>query len=255
MTEFLTTHGTAHHIERIIQESTQNLVLVSPYLKLSEIFFDRIKDADKRGIKIVIIYGKDELKPAEKAKLEQLKNISTYFSKNLHAKCYFNENKMVITSMNMYDFSEKNNIEMGVLLTRQSDENAFKSALNEVEYIVRSSEIKTKNKPADSPLPSTHKEKPNSSISHQDTVKPSLATYLIGALSSMLAKSTLDAYCIRCHTKIHFDPYRPLCDNCYPGWARYQNPSYPEQFCHACGRPSNTTKDKPLCSSCYSKLG
>ncbi len=35
-------------------------------------------------------------------------------SQNLHAKCYLNEKAAIITSMNLYDFSQVNNNEMGV---------------------------------------------------------------------------------------------------------------------------------------------
>jgi len=65
MAEFLTTSGTSHHIENIIMEAKQKLLLVSPYLKLSKTLHERLKDASERGVKIKIIYGKDELKPNE----------------------------------------------------------------------------------------------------------------------------------------------------------------------------------------------
>jgi HKD family nuclease len=111
MAEFLTTSGTSHHIENIIMEARQKLFLVSPYLKLSKTLHERLKDASDKGVKIKIIYGKDELKPNESSSLAKLKNVELYYFENLHAKCYFNEIKMVITSMNMYEFSEKTNRE------------------------------------------------------------------------------------------------------------------------------------------------
>jgi phosphatidylserine/phosphatidylglycerophosphate/cardiolipin synthase-like enzyme len=113
MAEFLTTTGVSHHIENIIKTAKKNLYLISPYLKLTKNFYERLKDASDRGVVIEIYYGKNELDFTEKQKLNQLRNVQLFFSANLHAKCFYNEETMVITSMNMYEFSEKNNREMG----------------------------------------------------------------------------------------------------------------------------------------------
>ena len=43
---------------------------------------------------------------------------------------------MVVTSMNLYDFSEQNNREMGVLATRQEDEEFFKEAVREANMMI-----------------------------------------------------------------------------------------------------------------------
>lgn len=125
MAEFLTTRGISHHIEDLIIKCKTKLVLVSPYLKLSQLFYQRLKDAATRGVRITIVYGKKELKPEEEGRLAELQNIQVYYFKDLHAKCYFNETKMVITSMNMYEFSEINNREMGVLIDRATDKKLF----------------------------------------------------------------------------------------------------------------------------------
>jgi len=150
MAEFLTTNGTSYHIENIIIGAEKKLVLVSPYLQISKTFYERLKDASKKNVEIKIIFGKDELKPNEKNSLAELKSLELLFFENLHAKCYFNEKEMVITSMNMYEFSEKNNREMGVFLTKENDSDIFKKAINETHSIVESSEIiqleKTKRK-------------------------------------------------------------------------------------------------------------
>ena len=113
MAEFLTTRGTSHQIENIIMEAKGKLILLSPFLQLSKTLFERLKDASKKGVKIKIIYCKDEFNPNEKNSLAELTNVELFFHENLHAKCYFNETKMVITSMNMYQFSENNNYRSG----------------------------------------------------------------------------------------------------------------------------------------------
>jgi len=253
MAEFLTTHDTAAKIESIIRNSNQKLVLVSPYLQLSKAFFDRLKDADERGVQIIIIYGKDELRPTEKSQLGKLRNLSLGFCANLHAKCYYNEDNMVITSMNMYEFSEKNNREIGVLIKSQDDTDVFKDAVREVQSIWRSS-VKEEGKSLDySKEPTTQLKQDKKLPIVPSNEKLGVKDMLMGALSTILAGEKLDAYCIRCGDRLPFDPYRPLCDECYWSWAVYQNQSYPEHYCHSCGKQRKTTKAKPLCTSCFSK--
>ena len=130
MAEFLTTNGISYQIENIIIDAKSKLFLVSPFLQLSKTLFERLKDASNKGVKIKIIYGKDDLKPNEKNSLAELTNVELYYFQNLHAKSYFNEFKMVITSMNMYEFSEKNNREMGVLIDAVNDKLLYEKASN-----------------------------------------------------------------------------------------------------------------------------
>ena len=139
MAEFLTTKGTAYHLENIIKDAKKKLVLVSPYLQISQTFYERLKDASKKGVSTKIIYGKDELNNSEKKSISELENVELFFFQNLHAKCYFNENNMIITSMNMYAFSEVTNREMGVLINRTKDSELFQNAINETFSIIQSS--------------------------------------------------------------------------------------------------------------------
>ena len=58
---FLTTSGVAAALEDLTRDARRQLVLVTPYLKLSANFADRLADADARGVEITLVYGKDEL--------------------------------------------------------------------------------------------------------------------------------------------------------------------------------------------------
>ncbi|MFD0976819.1 phospholipase D family protein [Salinimicrobium gaetbulicola] len=139
MAKFLTTAGNSFYIEQIIIKSVKSLTLVTPYLKLSRNLLERLSDAQKEGVRITLIYGKNELAPKEKKNLFSFKNIEIYFCQNLHAKCYHNENSMIISSMNLYEFSEKNNREMGLLIERNKDHEIFDDTLREIESIKNSS--------------------------------------------------------------------------------------------------------------------
>ena len=220
MAKFLTTRGTSSQIEDIINSAKNRLVLISPFLQLSETLFQTLKGADRRKVKITLVHGKRELKPEERSQLKQLDNLSLRFLENLHAKCFFNEEHMVITSMNLYDFSEQNNREMGVLLSTKDDGDVFRDAVKEAKLIVESSTIDNLGK---------HKE-----VSYHPRTKQK-------------------GYCIRCGIPISYDLNRPLCPDCFSEWVVWQNPYYEEHCCHTCGKPAPTSRAKPLCFSCYNK--
>jgi hypothetical protein len=139
MAKFLTTVANSYNIEEIIKKSKKQLTLVTPYLKLSTNILERILDANGRGVKISLIYGKNELSKSERTKLNLLSNIEVFFLENLHAKCYHNENTMIISSMNLYEFSERNNREMGILIDYVQDEDIFKDTLDEIKSIKNAS--------------------------------------------------------------------------------------------------------------------
>jgi hypothetical protein len=136
MPQFLTTSGTSHLIEDIIIRAKTELVLITPYLKLSRILLERLTEANNRGVPIKLVYGKVDLHPGEKKHLEALSNLELFFLENLHAKCYHNGMTLIVSSMNLYDFSEKNNREMGIVLTQRDDEECFADALAEARSII-----------------------------------------------------------------------------------------------------------------------
>lgn len=232
MAEFLTTNGTSYHIENIIIEAKAKLVLVSPYLQISKTFYERLKDASNKKVSIKIIYGKDELKPNERNSLAELSNVELFFFENLHAKCYFNETKMVITSMNMYEFSEKNNREMGVLIDRNGDKDLFEKAVNETLSIIQSSEqiaLRKTERPIYQDPKKTADNKP--------------AKY----------KKVIRGYCIRCETRIDYDPNKPYCSDCFSVWVQFENPDYQENVCHRCGQYEATSMNRPQDYKCYTE--
>ena len=141
MPQFLTTSGTSHLIESIIIKAKTDLVLITPYLKLSRILFERLTEANNRNVRIRLVYGKSELHPNEKRQLEALTNLELLFLENLHAKCYLNESVLVVSSMNLYEFSEKNNREMGIVLTKQEDVECFADALAEAHSIMAAAQV------------------------------------------------------------------------------------------------------------------
>jgi hypothetical protein len=177
----------------------------------------------------------------EKQSLAEFDSIKLFYHENLHAKCYFNENKMVISSMNLFQYSEINNREMGVLIFAKEDSALFHSAKKEAYSIINNSDKISFKKNQELSINS------NSIISNKDK-KSSISTFppTIG-------------FCLKCRTRKSYDPFKPFCINCYQGWVSNNNNNndnndHKDNICHCCGINSQVTKNDPLCETCFKKF-
>ncbi|WP_420590306.1 phospholipase D family protein [Bacterioplanoides sp.] len=139
MSKFLTTAMINAYLEELIKKTNSDLILVSPYLKFSNKIKELLSDMEGSGLRVSIIYGKEVLK-AESAQLTWVKSqphIDLYFYRDLHAKCYLNSSNAIVSSMNLYEFSQVNNFEMGVLLSKKVDNDAFDDCFDEVQRLLR----------------------------------------------------------------------------------------------------------------------
>ncbi|WP_064608580.1 phospholipase D family protein [Photobacterium sp. J15] len=137
MAKFLNTSATNYYLEELIKGASERLILISPFLKLNDRIKELLEDKDRLKIDIRIIYGKSELQPEEINWLKELTFVRVSFCKNLHAKCYLNEDSCIITSLNLYEFSQVNNNEMGILVSRDTDAEIYKEAYEEAQRIIR----------------------------------------------------------------------------------------------------------------------
>jgi phosphatidylserine/phosphatidylglycerophosphate/cardiolipin synthase-like enzyme len=140
MAKFLNTSATNYFLEELIKNAKDRLILISPFLKLNDRMKELLADKNRLKIDVRIVYGKSELQPEEINWLKELTYIRTSFCKNLHAKCYLNEELCIITSLNLYEFSQINNNEMGILIRRLDDAELYKDAYEEAQRIIRISE-------------------------------------------------------------------------------------------------------------------
>jgi phosphatidylserine/phosphatidylglycerophosphate/cardiolipin synthase-like enzyme len=140
MAKFLNTSATNYFLEELIKGAKDRLILISPFLKLNDRMKELLADKNRLKIDVRIVYGKSELQPEEINWLKELTYIRTSFCKNLHAKCYLNEELCIITSLNLYEFSQINNNEMGVLIRRTDDTDLYKEAYEEAQRIIRISD-------------------------------------------------------------------------------------------------------------------
>ncbi len=221
MTTFLETTGVSHHLQQLIDQANDTLILISPYLKINDRLRYSLEDRNRMKIDIRMVYGKSELQPEQINWLRGLDFVRTSFCENLHAKCYLNESEAIITSMNLYEYSQVNNEEMGILVRKSEDRALYDQIYQSARRLIRvSDEVRL----SIEKVPQTN--------------EPQNDNYDLG-------------YCIRCGVDIKFNPQAPYCYNHFRSWKRYENPEYKEGICHICGRDHQTSMSKPVCIDCY----
>ena len=224
MAEFHTRKGIVFHLDRIIDEADEELVLISPYIKADSDTKELLKDKTRRT-KIRVVYGKEALNLTEEKFFDDL-GIKTSFLKNLHAKCYLNENEALLTSMNLYKFSQQHNDEMGVLVSKENDPDLYKAIYEQAKRWIGDDT----------------RESPKPSRGRKTRKKPRRTVKVPEA-----------GFCIRCGDAIPADAVLPYCDRDFRSWNRYKNAEYEEEFCHTCGKEHETTMLQPVCPACYRK--
>ena len=232
MAKFQTTEDINASIARIIREAEKELVLVSPYLKFSDRLKGHLEDKLRVApdLLVQIVYGKRKKLDLDVSEwLRSWPKVKKTFRKNLHAKCYLNEEEAIVTSMNLYEYSQQNNDEMGILVSQEEDTALYEDIREEAERIGSLSEPE---KPPKPPRP-----------------KARAAT-----------KPPVKGFCIRCKTEISAKPMEPYCKRlepyrkgCYTIWNRFKNKDFKEKHCHTCGKEHEATMKKPVCLDCFHK--
>ncbi|OIQ27154.1 MAG: hypothetical protein BM564_13365 [Bacteroidetes bacterium MedPE-SWsnd-G2] len=109
-------------IPKLIKEAEKEVVIIVPYIKLSNRILDALNVANDKNIQITIVYREDKIDLAEKNKLLSFGNLNLLHHPNIHCKCFYNGDLLIIGSMNLYAYSEENNREMGTLFSRNGIE-------------------------------------------------------------------------------------------------------------------------------------
>ncbi|HTB52936.1 MAG TPA: phospholipase D family protein [Ferruginibacter sp.] len=236
MAKFLNTTGVSYHLEELIKGTKDRLILISPYLQ----FNDRIKEhlnnlnIQKRDIRI--IYRENKLQLDENNWLESQIGVRTSICKNLHAKCYINENEAIITSMNLYEFSQQNNNEMGIYISKNLDPELYNSTLEEAQRLLTiSEEIRVTVKKITADISN----KLDRKVSN---VKP-------------LTKEKQNGFCIRTGVPIPFDIEKPLSYDAFKSWNKSPDVNHAEKYCHFSGEVSNgeTSVSRPIMKKNWKK--
>jgi len=227
LVKLLHTQGVSAELRDLIDSSQEFLILVSPYLRIPQIMRDRIKSRDSRGIKTILVYRKDtDPSPEELGFLKELQNVSVEACEHLHVKCYMNERSAIITSMNLTEYSQMKNWEIGIKIEKDKEPALYTDTFNEINKIIEACVKKI-----------------GKDFELQE-----------GTIRETAHPSQDNGYCIRCRKPIEMNKDRPLCSDCYGVWSIYGNTNYQEKYCHSCGKEYPTTYEKPLCPDCFNRI-
>lgn len=289
MSKFVTGKDLENAIYDTIWNAKEKLVLVSPYIKLGKYFRELLNNhINNPKIHIIIVFGKNEYDRSKSLDKEdfhffqQFMKVSIVYVPSLHAKYYANESKGILTSINLYDFSFKNNIEFGVCfeasllntITSKTDIDAWDEAMRlaenyeavfikrpvfEKKLVFSKSYIKsdvlhdtteqfyglgviTRNKKRMADFP----EEIELGSKKTEMPKRKDVEEVVRKNPSGIISNT--GYCIRTGSPIPFNPSRPFCDSAFRSWAQYSNWDFPEVYCHRTGLPSygKTSMRKPI---------
>lgn len=238
MARFLTTKGSLYEIENVIQRARRRLTVITPFVQVSDDFARRLRDADENDVEIRLVCRVGSLAEKQKEALGEYRNLSVYDDPKLHAKCFVNDDGLVLTSLNFYEASEQNN-EMGVYLDAKTDRAAYEEAVREAESIVR----------AAGPPVGLGSRAPKSKRSEKRGAGNFIAR---GRKAGAPPKG---GHCIRCGTGTDYDPAKPYCARCFRQWLRFKNPTYADDRCHGCGAEDAKafSLEKPECYTCYKR--
>jgi phosphatidylserine/phosphatidylglycerophosphate/cardiolipin synthase-like enzyme len=239
MAKFLNTTGVSYHLEELIKGTKDKLILISPYLQFSDRIKEHLSNLNIQKRDIRIVYRENKLQLDENNWLEQQIGIRTSLCKNLHAKCYINENEAIITSMNLYEFSQQHNNEMGIYVNKIQDPELYNSTFEEVQRLLTISEeirVTVKKVTADTP--------PKTEIKAAESKPPLIKSF---------EKQT--GFCIRTGVSIPFNIEKPMSYEAFKSWSKYSDPEYSEKFCHFSGEPSNgeTCVSRPILKKNWKK--
>jgi hypothetical protein len=264
MVKFLKTTELQAAIAKLFTDAQTQLILISPYIQFHPHLKEELKrkhDHDK--LKITVIFGKNKEDLHKSLNQEDLNflmgfpNVEIRYEERLHAKYYANDLSAILTSMNLYTYSQNNNIEAGILMesTLLGDiihrgESLDNIAYLEFEEVIKQSVLLFKNEPQ---YEKTRLRLSKNYIGMKNTINI-LDKYFIDkpvkAKVYTKTEETKKGFCIRTGKEISFNLKKPYTDLSFKSWSKYKNEKFIENYCHFSGKKSNgeTCFAKPILS-------
>jgi hypothetical protein len=262
MAKFLKGFEVNTEVENIFRGAKSFLWIVSPYIKLHHRYKDVLNThINNDRLSIILVFGKNDGEMQKSLPKEEVDfflkfpNIEIRYEKRLHAKFYANDSSSMITSMNLYDFSQDNNIEAGVLMdtslfnTLTGAQTLDKQATDYFDEVIETSVLLFKKEPEYSVGILGIGKKYERSIVVENKIEN-----LIKVKKEIKHQELHEnGYCIRCGGEITLKPTIPYCRNCYSDWKKTNDKIHQETYCHICGEKNHSSLSYPACINCYRK--
>jgi hypothetical protein len=135
MAKYLDTSHISSELMELLKEAKERIILVTYSIQVNSQIQERLRTKSKLGTlgEITLIFGNTKPKQSELQWMADIDDLKVFQKKNLHAKCYINEKKAIICSMNLYDYSQTTNVEMGFLITKEEDLEAYNKMMEDID--------------------------------------------------------------------------------------------------------------------------
>jgi phosphatidylserine/phosphatidylglycerophosphate/cardiolipin synthase-like enzyme len=138
--ELLNTNGLNNEIEKMFKNEQDFIFILSPYMDLT---LEMQAILATSPAKVVILYceikEKNYRSQEKKDKIagykKSIPNAKFFEIPDFHSKAYITSDTLIIASLNLYKFSQKNNFELGVILKEALYAKIIKKIYKEIEII------------------------------------------------------------------------------------------------------------------------
>jgi len=198
MAKYLDTSHISSELMELLKEAKERIILVTYSVQVNTQIQERLKTKSKLGTlgEITLIYGNTKPKKSELQWMSEIDDLKVWQKKNLHAKCYINEKKAIICSMNLYDYSQTTNVEMGFLITKEEDPEAYSKMMDDIDDLRVNGErvkpwLENDNSTTEKPQVTTTQNKieNKSELSYNQQIRKQLLEFLRRELSSHFRQS------------------------------------------------------------------
>lgn len=230
MERILKTYEISVEILNIINNTKEYCYIVSPYIKIWPQLDRVLNEASKNKVFLTFVIREDIKSKQLVDLLNKKYGFEVYVIKDLHIKLFLNEQKCLFSTMNLYDASQQNNLELGYFISNPLN---IKNEIIEKYILGDKSAIQYKG-------------------SFEDDRKQKLESVEVNREN---AKQY--GYCVDCGKKIDLDyNYNTRiirCIECYIVSTNNQNTDI--NFCHYCGKKMKGLEFNPFHPDCSTKVG
>ena len=213
----------------------EKVYLVTPYVRFDDKIREQIKDAKARKVDVRLLVRKGEERTDEDSTFLANNGIEVRELAYLHAKVYLSKRLGVISSINLYDISDKRNKEVAVIIQSRFK---LKAIFEIVERWWSNAEKVSAAQLATASLRvpfGAGRPEPRTIATITERVLPEIG------------------FCISGRESVPFDYDKPLCKKHYDLW-KPDLKSYKGNYCHLCGERITQEElhiNHPLCAKCY----
>lgn len=248
-------------VVRVINEATEQLAIVSPYIDRVPHVEQAITRAKQNGARVIVFARKDGdqiggRKDNAAVAWFKANDIEVEGVPHLHAKFYMNEREAVVTSMNLLKSSWSGSLELGFVVEGDAHQQLISYLRETLRVVTAAKETETKKKPKAKSTRKRPTTKPAKRPRAPKPKEPEPKKGFFGTVFDVVRDILVEdeGYCIRCGELLsdaEFNDGKTMCRKDYLSWAKFRRPNFPEKFCTTCGNPRETTFAKPQCRYCY----